>query len=244
MTSNDTPSRSYILAEVRRARGGNGAPQTRRLGVARLLFAKPRARLPGETLVVFGGGGGVILHVEPIERRQVALVPLAPPALQRRDELPELRAPVPHVVDPHHLEALRLQDPVETRADDRRAQMPDVKRLGDVGRGVVDDDRAPGPARGVPEVATRGVVEDRLGEERGPDAEVDVGTGGADRGEGRELGSETAGEVAGDLGWGFALELGETSRNAQHQHIFLVRRRPAREDGNAEGPAFGDSVLS
>ena len=53
----------------------------------------------------------------------------------------ELRAPVAQVVVADDRVPERREDPGQALADDRRADVADVHRLGDVGRGVVDDDR-------------------------------------------------------------------------------------------------------
>ena len=59
----------------------------------------------------------------------------------------ELRAPVAQVVVADDLVPERREDPRQAVADDGRAEVPDVHRLGDVGRREVDDDRL-GDARG------------------------------------------------------------------------------------------------
>ena len=53
----------------------------------------------------------------------------------------ELRAPVAQVVVADHLMAQGREDPGQAVADHGRADVPHVHRLGDVGRGEVDDDR-------------------------------------------------------------------------------------------------------
>ena len=70
-----------------------------------------------------------------LEPRLVAGVLPAP------EDHAELRAPVAQVVVADDPVPERRDDPRQAVADDGRAEMPDVHRLGDVGRGEVDDDR-------------------------------------------------------------------------------------------------------
>ena len=67
----------------------------------------------------------------------------------------ELRAPVAQMVVSNHTMAQRRVDPGQAVADHRRAQVPHVHRLGDIGRGEVDDDRLrPWPAARGPSVSS------------------------------------------------------------------------------------------
>ena len=65
-------------------------------------------------------------------------IPRCATHLQIRDQHPELRAPVAHMVDPQHVVAAELQHPANRVADDGRPQMPHVHLLGDVGGGEID----------------------------------------------------------------------------------------------------------
>ena len=61
---------------------------------------------------------------------------------QPADDHPELRAPVADVIVADDVVAEELGDARERVAEDGRADVADVHRLGDVGRAEVDDDRA------------------------------------------------------------------------------------------------------
>ena len=66
------------------------------------------------------------------------------PGLVGADHLAELRAPVAQVVDAHAVIAHVVVDAVERVADHGAGQVPDVQRLGDVDRRIVDAHVAPG----------------------------------------------------------------------------------------------------
>src|ERR1700752_3373803 len=70
--------------------------------------------------------------------RQVRLIA---PAFERHDEFPELGTPIAQMVDAHDPITQMLVYPVQGVANDRGAQMPDAKWLGNIGGGVIDDDR-------------------------------------------------------------------------------------------------------
>ncbi len=113
-----------------------------------------------------------------IARDRVLVGELAP-AL---DDDAELRAPVADVVVADDLVSERAENLHERAADHRRADVPDVHRLGDVRAGVVDDDRLSGADLG--DAAVRGVF----------------GHGRRARGEGFALEREVHVARAGDFG--------------------------------------------
>ena len=176
---------------------------------AGLELAEGFARLLDE------GGVGLLLlvvaHVEGEQARDgVALeVDRVPVAVDRGHELAELAAPVADVVDAHGAEAERVVQALDRRADDRGAQVADRHRLGDVGRGEVDDDRAPLTlaARPVARRAGGDLAEDGLGEPRAIDGEVEEGAGGL-RGDALEARVERCLQLGGHLGGRLSLALG------------------------------------
>ena len=107
----------------------------------------------------------------PAGRRRARFIEEMFPAV---DDFAELRAPVAEVVvgdDRHPREPRHAREAV---ADDRRTQVADVHRLGDVRAAEVDDDRVRFFRRG--QAQARGVGVERaegVGEERGFQAEID-----------------------------------------------------------------------
>ena len=146
----------------------------------------------------------------------------------------ERRAPVAHVVVPDHVVAGELEHPDDGVAHDRGAQVADVHRLRDVGRGVVDHDRLrPGGGRDAePGVGQQGGggVGDPLRAQR----QVDE-TGAADRGRladvvdvevADDLGGDVAGrpaELLGQRKGGVGLEVAERRRADQRVRVSVVR---------------------
>ena len=60
------------------------------------------------------------------------------PAFVSDDQLSELRAPVAKVIDPHGIISAFSVHSVKRRAYHRRGQMPDMERLRDINRAVID----------------------------------------------------------------------------------------------------------
>ena len=248
-------------------------------GVAGLELDQLGARLledGGDRLVVAGGGllcfvgdgGGrrscshlvelaLLLDAEllvdalQLGDRVTAVGLLVDPAAPGDDQLAELRAPVAEVVVGDHLPAERAQGAVERRADDGRADVADVHRLGDVGGGVVDHHLAPAPDGAEAEPR---VVEERLGalgEEAVGEVEVDeAGPGDLDLREvgvagervGDQLGevARRAGERLAELEAGGDLEVAELRLAGAHDGEFggdLLRRAGARGEGGGGAAA-------
>jgi hypothetical protein len=64
---------------------------------------------------------------------------LIAPTFVGLNQLAKLRAPVAQIINPHHIISQCLVDARESSTNDRRAQMPDTKRLGDIGRRIFHD---------------------------------------------------------------------------------------------------------
>ena len=99
-------------------------------GLKRLVFVKAGLGLAVE--------GHQITQVDRVSRVQG----LGRHLLEVGDQHAELGTPVAHMVEPQHGMAAELQHPRQAVADDRRAQMPDVHLLGDVGAGKIHDHRS------------------------------------------------------------------------------------------------------
>ncbi len=117
-------------------------PEGAVLGVAGVQLGglDPRGLLDGRVAVL-----DPILG-EPIQPRQLAdgiggVGRLVAGVLPAPEDHAELRAPVAEVVVADDPVSDGREDPRQAVADDRRSQMSDVHRLGDVGRGEVDHDR-------------------------------------------------------------------------------------------------------
>ena len=63
-------------------------------------------------------------------------------ALPSNNQLPELRAPIAKVIIGNHTMAQQPQYSRQRVPQNRRADMPDVHRLGHIWRTEIDDDRA------------------------------------------------------------------------------------------------------
>ena len=99
--------------------------------ISLLLAAKPVAGLVSQLRVFLFFL--VVPDVEGVEGVEVFEIFFLAPVLQPTNHFSELRAPVAQVVDADALVAEAGKDPVEGAADDGRAQVPDVKGLGNIG---------------------------------------------------------------------------------------------------------------
>jgi hypothetical protein len=123
---------------------GDPAPQLAHFALAAALeLAVGRDRLLAERRILVDGVLAALVELEQAAHRIALEIHFAAPAPDRDDEPAELRTPVADVVDADGAETQVLEDAHQRRADDGRANVPDVHRLRDVGRGEVDDDRAP-----------------------------------------------------------------------------------------------------
>src|SRR5581483_5384644 len=118
------------------------APKLDGLFVAGFLPSEPLARLVLKRRAPLGLF--MELHVESVERHQIGRVLGFAPSLDADDLLAELSSPIAEMVDADRLVPQRLVKPVQCSADDRGSEMPDMERLRDVRRGIVDADRSPG----------------------------------------------------------------------------------------------------
>ena len=197
------------------------------------VFLRARGRGRIEPLQIlqrdraFGGVGAVALEISGL-----AFV------FQRRDQQPHLEAPVAEVrVAPDGV-APETEQALQALADDRRAQVADVHRLGDIGAAVVDDDLARlGHGRSAGHRAG-GHFGRAFGQRPVRHADIDEARpGDLDRGDlgavlqmGCDLGRQIARIGPGLFGGGqgaVGLEIGE---------VGPVRRRDARK---IDGQAFG-----
>ena len=185
--------------------------------------------------------------------------------LEMGDQHAELGAPVTHMIEPQHRMAAELQHPRQGVADDRRAQMPHMHLLGDVGTGEVHNHRRPGrsalplnqrhPQPRVPQPPAQ------FGRQQlGPQGEIEEAGPGdlrrqAQGGKGRislQLGQQRRGHLPGSLLQGFGqgqgaigLKIAEFGLARRHQLGIQAATGGDRRGGRRrEGPLQGRAQLA